>query len=321
MIEKHCQNILDSISIIKSTNSDQSVDQATALKILSKCAKSFSSLGEFTHLLIELNKRQAKMSVSISHDSAHQEVPVEFVFVNSNNHVNMANIFDRDLADPLVISPSDKRKRSSSSSCCKSSENENSPRATHENSSCASDYEINDQELYADGNISPDHNDDTNSHDRPSGPITANLELEAMSNLPVDQLDGTDMTDDPANLSKNEESASTGAKRKQNSQVADINLETNEIQASKKVSRNTNRDSYYKNQSGCLLCKLTIGRNSSLSKHYMKEHPESEMLFARPSPAMAQKLRNQSDCFTLDANKKNDRNLLLLRGDQVSEEK
>lgn len=61
--------------------------------------------------------------------------------------------------------------------------------------------------------------------------------------------------------------------------------------------RNTDPNVHYKNQSECLLCGT---KAINLTCHYVRCHPKQEVVIARPSPDMADKLRFQNERFTVN---------------------
>lgn len=65
------------------------------------------------------------------------------------------------------------------------------------------------------------------------------------------------------------------------------------------IVKNTNRNMYYANSLYRSLCNLCNKKEIRLVPHYLKQHPECEVLIARPSPAMANGIRAQSQPFVL----------------------
>lgn len=63
--------------------------------------------------------------------------------------------------------------------------------------------------------------------------------------------------------------------------------------------RNINPEMYAKNNLWRTLCVLCNKNERSLVLHYVRQHPESEVLIARPSPNMAKRLRDQIDPFNM----------------------
>lgn len=65
------------------------------------------------------------------------------------------------------------------------------------------------------------------------------------------------------------------------------------------IVKNTNRNMYYANSLYRSLCRLCDKKEIRLVPHYLKHHPECEVLIARPSPAMANGIRSQSQPFVM----------------------
>lgn len=65
------------------------------------------------------------------------------------------------------------------------------------------------------------------------------------------------------------------------------------------IVKNTDRNMYYANSLYRSLCSLCDKNEFRLVPHYLKQHPECEVLIARPSPAMANGIRAQSQPFVL----------------------
>lgn len=65
--------------------------------------------------------------------------------------------------------------------------------------------------------------------------------------------------------------------------------------------RNNDPNIYWLNQSKCLLCmyNANVGK-ITLANHYLSNHQKHEFFIARPSPQMADKLRLQTEKFTLN---------------------
>ncbi|XP_055326727.1 zinc finger protein 699-like [Sitodiplosis mosellana] len=60
---------------------------------------------------------------------------------------------------------------------------------------------------------------------------------------------------------------------------------------------NTNREIHCKNSFYNMVCLLCGKNDPFISKHYMEDHPDCEVLVARTSPQMAERLRLQNDRF------------------------
>lgn len=63
-------------------------------------------------------------------------------------------------------------------------------------------------------------------------------------------------------------------------------------------SKNTNRNVYHMNPQYRFKCMLCENFQTNLIDHLKKTHPEMEVYIARPSPEMAEKIRNRSEYFT-----------------------
>lgn len=66
---------------------------------------------------------------------------------------------------------------------------------------------------------------------------------------------------------------------------------------------NTNRDMHCKNPLYQTQCQLCNKSDRFLTQHYMKHHPDHEVLLARPSPSMAQRLRSKIDTIKVNTKK------------------
>ncbi|XP_055303418.1 uncharacterized protein LOC129569044 [Sitodiplosis mosellana] len=66
---------------------------------------------------------------------------------------------------------------------------------------------------------------------------------------------------------------------------------------------NTDKNMHAQNDLYRKLCALCDAKSQFMVRHYMKEHPDHEVLISRPSPKMAEQLLSQNDNFKVSNNK------------------